>query len=214
MPYYTVQQGDTIAKIARAGDLASWKRIYDHPENADFRQKRPNPNLIFPGDVVFVPDREDRAEHAPVDKRHTYIYHKPTQMLRIAVEDMDGKRLANEPYQLWIDREFSSGTTDGEGMLEKEIPIESSTGKLVVGDYRWDLGIGELNPMDESTPDRGVSGAQGRLLNLGYPVGTIDGIYGPKTAAAIRYFQADEHLPENGELDAATRAKLVAVHGI
>ncbi len=214
MSCYRVQQGDTLAKIADAFGLASWKRIYDHPENADLRSRRPNPNLIFPGDSVFVPERQDRTESTPTDQTHKFVYDKPVQVLHLAVEDMDGKRLANKPYKLWVDGLFYPGTTDGKGMLEKEIPIQASVGKLVVGDYRWDLGIGDLNPMDDSTPDQGVSGAQGRLLNLGYPVGPLDGIYGSKTAAAIRYFQADEHLPETGELDAATRARLLAVHGI
>ena len=211
---YRVQQGDTLAKIADAFGLASWKRIYDHPENADFRRRRPNPNLVFPGDTVFVPDRQDRTDSAQTNQKHQYVCQKPNQVLRLALEDMDGKRLANQPYKLWIDGQFSSGTTDGQGKIEKQIPIQASIGKLVVGDYRWDLGIGQLNPMDDSTPDQGVSGAQGRLLNLGYPVGPVDGIYGSKTAAAIRYFQADEHLPETGELDAATRARLLSVHGI
>jgi hypothetical protein len=30
--------------------------IYDSPDNADFKRRRPNPNLIQPGDVLILPD--------------------------------------------------------------------------------------------------------------------------------------------------------------
>ena len=213
MPNYTVQRGDTLAKIAEAFGLTSWKSIYNHGNNANFRKKRPNPNLIYPGDVVFVPTREDRIEAASTDQRHKYIHHRPDQVLRIAAEDMDGRRLAKLPYELMIDSDFRQGTTDAQGMLEEEIRVNAGQATLKIGDYKWSLEIGALNPIEE-TPDNGISGAQGRLANLGYPIGPIDGICGPKTRAALRYFQADESLPVSGELDDATRRKLLDVHGI
>jgi N-acetylmuramoyl-L-alanine amidase len=48
---YTVQPGDYLGKIARDQGYSTWQEIYYAPDNADFRQLRPNPNLIYPGDV-------------------------------------------------------------------------------------------------------------------------------------------------------------------
>jgi papain like cysteine protease AvrRpt2/LysM domain-containing protein len=56
MTQYTVQRGDSLSLIARRFHIANWQTIYNHPQNADFRRRRPNPNLIYPGDVVFLPD--------------------------------------------------------------------------------------------------------------------------------------------------------------
>lgn len=53
---YSVQPGDTLSKIAIRHGLPSWRMIYDSPDNADFRRVRPNPNLIYPGDVLILPD--------------------------------------------------------------------------------------------------------------------------------------------------------------
>lgn len=53
---YTVQRGDTLSKIAARHGLPSWRMVYDSPDNAEFRRKRPNPNLIQPGDVLILPD--------------------------------------------------------------------------------------------------------------------------------------------------------------
>jgi hypothetical protein len=51
---YSVQRGDTLSAIARRHGI-TWQQLYNHPDNAEFRRKRPNPNLIFPGDVVMIP---------------------------------------------------------------------------------------------------------------------------------------------------------------
>ena len=53
---YTVQRGDTLTKIAREHGFRSWRALYSHPDNAGVRRLRPNPDLIFPGDVIQIPD--------------------------------------------------------------------------------------------------------------------------------------------------------------
>jgi len=53
---YTVQQGDWLDKIARNHGFESWRDLYHHPDNAAFRSRRPNPNLIYPGDQIVIPD--------------------------------------------------------------------------------------------------------------------------------------------------------------
>ena len=53
---YTVKRGDTLSKIAAQHGLPSWRMVYNSLENAEFRRKRPNPNLIQPGDVLILPD--------------------------------------------------------------------------------------------------------------------------------------------------------------
>ena len=47
------------------------------------------------------------------------------------------------------------------------------------------------------------------LLYLGYAPGSADGIWGKNSAAACRKFQADYGVPASGELDEATRKRLL-----
>jgi len=54
---YTVKKGDTLSAIAQRNGFKTWQEIYFHKDNEGFRRKRPNPNLIFPGDVIMLPDR-------------------------------------------------------------------------------------------------------------------------------------------------------------
>ena len=51
---YTVLQGDCLSSIAKKHGFADWRVIYDHPNNSEFKKKRPDPNLIYPGDVIVL----------------------------------------------------------------------------------------------------------------------------------------------------------------
>lgn len=55
-----------------------------------------------------------------------------------------------------------------------------------------------------------VADAQSRLGALGYPVGTPDGVAGPRTAAAVHAFQAQNDIRPTGRLDEATKAALAS----
>jgi hypothetical protein len=63
--------------------------------------------------------------------------------------------------------------------------------------------------------DKGVSGAQGRLHNLGVDPGGIDGKLDEECEAALKELQRvyPEDLEETGKLDDETGAKLKEAHG-
>jgi len=58
--------------------------------------------------------------------------------------------------------------------------------------------------------DDAVYEAQKKLNELGYDAGKPDGIWGRKTAEAVKSFQRDDGLPETGQLDSLTTFKLNA----
>jgi hypothetical protein len=58
-------------------------------------------------------------------------------------------------------------------------------------------------------PSSVVSTLQEELGQLNYYNGSIDGLMGPQTTAAITYLQRDAHLPQTGVMNAATRAALL-----
>lgn len=60
MALYTVVKGDNLTFIARRFGVKHWRDLYNHPKNAEFRHKRPNPNLIYPGDQLFIPGWSDQ----------------------------------------------------------------------------------------------------------------------------------------------------------
>ena len=54
MRVHVVKQGECLSSIAHACGFASYKPVYEHADNADFRKKRPDPAVIFPGDEIAI----------------------------------------------------------------------------------------------------------------------------------------------------------------
>ena len=52
---YTVRAGDTLTSIAAQFGVPNWQALYHDPANAAFRALRPNPDVIAPGDILFIP---------------------------------------------------------------------------------------------------------------------------------------------------------------
>ena len=57
MQQHMVKEGECLDSIALDHGFADWRTIYDHPKNTDLRSKRPDPNVIHPGDKLFIPDK-------------------------------------------------------------------------------------------------------------------------------------------------------------
>jgi hypothetical protein len=53
---HVVLEGETLESIAAAQGFHDFRKLYDSPENAALRLKRPHPALVAPGDEVVIPD--------------------------------------------------------------------------------------------------------------------------------------------------------------
>lgn len=210
---HVVKRGECLSKIARQHGFRSHRTIYDHPDNAALRAKRPNPDLLFPGDVVVIPTRELREETIATTRTHHFVVRRQTKILRLKLLMPDLSPLAGEPYVLTVGaREPIQGVTSGDGSLEHEVSLGDSHAILEIADRELLLHLGALNPIRD-TPDDGVSGAQARLVNLGYAPGPIDGKAGRRTRAALTMFQHEHGLDVTGKPDAPTLGRLEKEHG-
>jgi Putative peptidoglycan binding domain/LysM domain len=206
---HVVKSGECLSSIAKAYGFADWRVIYNDPENAGFKKKRPNPDLIYPGDVLRIPTSEPAAIEIATGQRHKIVIKLPKAKLRILLE-------IEEPYayELTVGDQKLTGQSDGKKPIEAEIRADLDAGQLAVwpasGDKSlattWDLALGHLDPVEE------LSGVQARLSNLGYYWAAVDGQPSPDVDDAVRRFQLDEQIdPANG-LDDTTRARLGKRH--
>jgi len=212
--YYTVKQGDHLSKIAKDNGFTDYTIIWDHPNNSDLKNLRQNPNILLPGDQVFIPDMEEKHETGATDKKHTFTVNKNTLKLRLVLEDMYEKPIAGAQCALLIDGQVYQLTTDGNGKLEQEIPLDAKEGSLTIrGDQTpfanqvLPIKIGHLDPLDEP------SGQIARLNNLGYSAGKLDGSDTAAFSSAIQEFQCDNSLTVDGICGPQTQAKLKQVCG-
>src|SRR3990172_130657 len=115
---HIVKQGDYLSKIAKQYGFADYKAIWDHPENADFKKKRKNPNILYPGDKLFVPVKEVKEMSVATEQRHRFEVKRSPLKLRLALKDFGFKPLANTKCVLHVDGEQFELMTDANGLVE------------------------------------------------------------------------------------------------
>jgi hypothetical protein len=208
---HVVTDGECMESIAANLGLEDGKTILDLPENAEYKKKRPDGTQLHPGDVLIIPELEPKTYKLETGKRHRITVKRPKRLLRIKFLDSDGSPMSGD-YVVKTDDLEMKGSLDGDGVLEEKVPADVERAEVTIGDMTRVVMIGHLNPVKDAN-DNGITGAQARLLNLGYAPGNVDGELGPKTRAAIEAFQGANGLPATGELDQATLDKLVEAHG-
>jgi len=217
MPKYVVEQGDHLSKIASDHGLRRWQTIWDHPDNAALKQQRINPNVLLPGDKLEVPTLKEREESCATAQRHRFRAKTPGLVLRVKTLDCGRQPVANAEATLWVSGEYEHLKTDGQGLLERKLPMDATVGRLriesdsLAGTLDVPLGIGELDPVDE------VTGQIGRLNNLGYDAGAVEppeaALAKAQLASAIEEFQCDQGLDIDGDCGPKTQKKLKEIHG-
>lgn len=197
MPEYIVKQGDCLSSIAAQFGIF-WKKIWNHPQNTKLKQLRQDPNVLYPGDVVFIPEKEEKEESGGTEQKHTFKAKGSTAKIKVRLTIADQPR-ANEPYKLEIAGQSKEGVTDGDGFLEEIISANAKRGKLIVGEGRaqdiYEFQLGTVDPLDT---DEGI---KCRLFDLGYAIKQ-------DLSIAIREFQQKEGLQVTGVADEATRNRL------
>lgn len=204
---YVIRQGDFITKLAaRFGFDAG--TVWSDPKNADLKKIRSSPEVLCPGDVLYIPEPKPKFLPVVVGAVNTFTGTVPTATVRLKLQH-EGKPLANvacrlegagqaEPLEL---------TTGGDGSLTFCVPVHCDTALVVIDDppARHPIFPGHMDPHEVS------SGIRQRLVNLGY----LDdaGADPETTAGSLAVFQSDSGLEPTGELDEPTRAMLIDAHG-
>ena len=202
---HTVIPGDSMASLAKRYGFI-WEQLWDHPNNKELADLRQNPNTLMSGDVVFIPDIEPKSVDVTMEQRFRYRRKGIPSKLTLQLKE-NGEPRADIPYTIELDDStILDGRTDADGFVKASVQPERKWG-IVRVDGRWGpeeytVRLGHLDPIDE------ISGVQQRLSNLGADCPTT-GEMDDKTKAALTNFQARHKLDKTGEIDDATRQKLL-----
>jgi uncharacterized Zn-binding protein involved in type VI secretion len=203
---YRVKQGECVSSVAAKFGVGR-AAIWDHPENAALRREREDPNVLYPGDRLFVP----HGEGAPPERT--------TLKLRLL---QNGRPHRNARYVLEVFGPAGSvrtGMTYADGFTEEHaVPAAATAGRVTLqvvfpdGSTRaqvYLLRIGSLDPV--TTPE----GVVDRLINLGYlPAGCGKEPDEAALRAALRLARKDLGLdPDKEGIDPELRDALRARHG-
>jgi len=192
--WHVVKQGEWLTNIAAQYNITDWKtKIWDHPSNSDLAQRR-DPNVLHPGDRIFIPEIAPKEISCATDCTHLFVLRKVYDEFSLRLLDSDDKPIRHTPYTLSIGQQTFRGQTDGSGEIHQQRidPSGDHHGVLDLPSLglRFAVGVGDLNPVQETVPrdhtgyDNGISGLLMRLRNLGY---------GPEQVPT--HITCEDHLP-------------------
>jgi hypothetical protein len=212
---HIVQQGEHLSSIASQYGFKDYTGIWNHAENVQLKQQRDNPNVLLAGDSVYIPDIEQKQEQGATTTRHKFVLNLKLLKLRLTLEDIYEKPIANSPCTLVVDGKQFQLTSDANGKIEQGIDPAAQSCILTIGgddspfaQQPISIKIGDLDPVDVQ------SGQRARLNNLGYMAGySDDDPDDPQFRSAVEQFQCDNKIDVDGALGPQTQARLRDVHG-
>lgn len=207
--FHTVRQGECMADIAARYGFQDYHTIWDHPKNSGLKRKRQNPNVLSEADSVYIPSKQEKEDPRGTDQRHAHNVPNPKVLYRTIIRDAKDEPLTNAAYTMKLGSQTITGCTNGEGLLEQEIPLKFDTAELRLDDLgvTWTVHFGQLDPIES------ISGLKQRLKSLGYPPGSVTAVQDDGLRAALRAFQKDNDLSGDGDITAETLSKVKEKYG-
>jgi uncharacterized protein involved in type VI secretion and phage assembly len=212
---YVVRQGDYLSKLAFVQTFDG-NQVWGDGKNADLQQQRRDPNVLAPGDLMFVP--QARKEGQPINKGTSNRYQVNVPKVKVELLFRDGEQpLAGEACEVRglgkQDPEVPT-STDGGGKLSLNVPV---TAREFYVDFPNKEGLGVHLYVGDVDPVSAPAGVAQRLVNLGYLPAYFDD--DPDSAAgylerALKAFQAENGLEPTGTADDATRQALLGDHQV
>lgn len=215
---HTVKQGEHLSSIARRYGFSDYRVIWNDPKNAKLKERRKNPNVLYPGDELHIRDREEKEEPATTEQLHTFQISNRKLELRLVLEDQFERPIKNAQCELHLEDKILHLTSDGQGHITHSIPATAEEAFLIINDKGTPVNelvvpvkIGYLDPVEEQ------SGQLSRLNNLGYFAGPLLNVGNEENLAlfrsAVEEFQCEHGLTVDGKCGPLTQAKLKLVHG-
>jgi len=200
---YTVCLGDCVSSVSAKHGLF-WETVWNAPENSELKAFRSDPNVLLPGDQLFIPDIEANPVNCATGSKHSFVKKGVPAKMKIQFL-LDDDPIANTIFTMSVDKVFwEEGNSDGDGYIEVEIPPASGECKVTLGPaddrYVFNLELGSVDPINTK------EGVMKRLFNLGYGVDVSE-------ANAISAFQECQGLSVTGVIDTATEACVREVFG-
>jgi N-acetylmuramoyl-L-alanine amidase len=197
MQPYVIKQGDYLALLAYTFDFDA-DTVWNDPANADLRKLRPDPNVLRPTDILYIPDQVDKKPtmHPLVTgQTNTFVSDPPT--IDVCLKFADPSR-ASQAFTISELESLAGLTTKPDGTVTFKVPVSLQLFTIVFTNDGavFNCKTGYLDPIS------GLSGVVQRLQNLGYlnpnanyDLAAIDAVR--RALRAFRYVQTGER-PSTG----------------
>ena len=217
---YVIRSGDYLTAIAYSRGLKP-DDVWNDPANATLRQTRKNPEMLAPGDVLYLPAVKRTWMPLKVGSANAFVASPPNVEVHVLLKDASGNPLAGKSVETMPVLQTTPLTTDGSGVLVLSVPVHVRAVQVTMKDPAliFDVRVGNLDPHDVPT------GALSRLRQLGYVADESalldrrpDYLRGfpshdAPLQSGVAAFQADQGTEPTGELDDDAHAQLLKAYG-
>jgi hypothetical protein len=209
---HIVRRSETLGALAYR-HRTTVAKIWNDDKNADLKAKRKNPNVLAPGDLLWLPPREITPSpiHISPGGTVTVSANIPRHTVKVKLHDDADKPLASVPFEVDGGLVEPDAKTDGDGVATFETWVTTKAVTLRLPSLSRELTVlvGALDPLATK------SGFVGRLRNLGLYCKEArdpeaEAIY---FRAVLLEFQEKYELKQTGELDQPTQDKLAELAG-
>ena len=209
MPLHKVQSGEWMGSIAADAGFKAWRWIWNLGQNANLRSLR-DPNLLSPGDMVFLPKVEPKEVARSTDSPHTFAVRHDEDKLILRFNGVATyiRHFGKIDYKLTVAGKEHTGSVSSESdQVEVPLPIGTKEATLEMGGITRTLMVGALHRIER------LSGMQARLNNQGFFDGPVDNSNGPLTKQGATGFQEYYNLKVDGIIGPQTRGQMKKVYG-
>jgi hypothetical protein len=240
MEPYVIRQGDTLAKLAYKFGFDA-DTVWNDPKNADLRKIRSNPDILWPSDILYIPDQVGKTPDTTTlttGAVNSFVSDAPTKTIAHKFQASDASTYASKAFVVQELEHLTGLQTTADGVATFPVPVTLDRATIVLTDTgeTWSLSIGGLDPINT------LSGIFQRLQNLGYipQEAVYDTDESDNNLPLMRYAlqglrvaregggaaaplpgappteppTPDPGLADDGTLDADTAALLLQVHGV
>jgi hypothetical protein len=214
--FHTVSQGESVAIIAKKYGFPSWDILYNHSDNSGFKTLRPNPDIIFPGDKIFIPELQKSRFNVKANQRHVFRSQAKKDDVVIKIGAIGGTIWSDRKVELDINGSIVESKTDAKGNANFKLPKGHAEEAILLvytlkdtnnPSYRVSVKLGHLDPITE------YIGQQARLTALGYDCGLLTNKANQRFENATNDFQTDNELTVDGICGPNTQQTLEKVFG-
>ncbi len=239
---YVAKSGDCISSIAFKNGFF-WETIWNHGNNSALKDLRKDPNILMPGDKVFIPEKVKKVLDIANEATHTYKLKGVPAKLKLRFlqppdpppQEEGGDAGGESDESNYHEPELEENKVemvpvanvpyvlDIDGVLSDgqtdgdgcvELPIPPNAKKGKIT-LRPPEKPERVIPLDLGgmDPVSTITGARKRLSNLGFSCVPTGDKVTRDFTDSLKLFQHDKELKVTGELDQPTQDKLLEVHG-
>jgi hypothetical protein len=163
---YVIQQGDFLLQLAQKFGFDA-DTVWKDPSNSDLATLRSNHAILFPGDMLQIPNQMSApppATSLTPGSSNNFVSDAATVTLTQQFVGADPTAYASKAFTVQELAQLTGLATDGSGIATFPAPVtlETLTLTFTESGESWVLQLGQMDPINT------LSGIFKRLQNIGY----------------------------------------------